>query len=282
MLTGIRMQRGELLRFVPLWLFLVLYVFHRPSAAQSETSAVPDANPGRPTVSTPATLPPVGYLQFENGMLLAENSREFSNRFGVSQVIKLAVDSRVELFLESEPLAISQSEHNTTIHEGEVFAGVQGVLLSGAGSGPTVSVSYSRRLHESVAPELDVGTFRQSGSILLSDDLHGFHVDTNGIITEQVQGEVRRAQFGQTLSISHPLGAFTISAELWRFSQPFEHGNAVGNLWAFSYPVRKNLVLDVGINHGLTRTSTKWEALAGFTYVLPHRLWSAHRGGHSR
>jgi hypothetical protein len=62
-------------------------------------------------------------------MLLAENSGEFSNLFGVSQVIKLAVDSRVELFLESEPLAISQSEHQTTIHEGEVFAGVQGVFL---------------------------------------------------------------------------------------------------------------------------------------------------------
>jgi hypothetical protein len=150
MLTGIRMQRGELLRFVPLWLFLVLHVFHRLSVAQSETSAVPDANPGRPTVSTPPTLPPVGYLQFENGMLLAENLGEFSNLFGVSQVIK------------------------------------------------------------------------------------------------------------------------------------FEHGNAVWNLWAVSYSVHKNLVLDVGVNHGLTRTSTQWEAFAGFTYVLSHRVWGAHRGGHSR
>jgi hypothetical protein len=31
----------------------------------------PDANPARPTVSTPATLTPVGYLQFENGVLYA-------------------------------------------------------------------------------------------------------------------------------------------------------------------------------------------------------------------
>jgi hypothetical protein len=267
------------LKFVPLWLLLVFCVCHQSSAAQSGSSAVPDANPGRPTVSSPATLPPVGYLQFENGTLFAENSREFSNRFGVSEVIKLAVHPRLELFLQSEPLAISQSGNQTAVHEGEVFAGVQGVLLSGTGSRPTVSVSYVRRLHESVAPELDVGTFRQSGSILLSDDLHGFHIDTNGIVTEQVQDGVRRAQFGQTLSISHPLGAFTISGELWHFSQPFERGNAVGNLWAISYPVRKNLVIDGGFDHGLTKTSTQWEVFVGFTYVLPHRLWSAHRGG---
>lgn len=256
----------------------MLYAFHQFSAAQSGTSAVPEANPGRPTVSTPATLPPVGYLQFENGTLFAQHSTEFSNRFGVEQVTKLAVHPRLELFLESEPLAISQSEDQTGVHEGEVFAGVQGVLLSGAGSRPTVSVSYIRRLHESPAPELDIGTFRQSGAILVSDDLRGFHIDTNEIIAEQVQGGTRRAQFGQTLSVSHPLGRFTLSGELWHFSQPFEHGNAVGNLWAISYPVRKNLVVDGGFNHGLTQTSTQWEVFLGFTYILPHRLWRAHRG----
>jgi hypothetical protein len=51
-------------------------------------------------------------------------------------------------------------------------------------------------------------------------------------------------------------------------------GNAVGNLWAVSYPTRKNLAFDTGCNHGLTGTSTRWEAFAGFTYLLlPHRLW---------
>jgi len=54
----------------------------------------------------------------------------------------------------------------------------------------------------------------------------------NGIATEQTQGVVSRAQFGQTLSISHPLRKLTISGEIWHFSQPFEHSNALGNLWA--------------------------------------------------
>ena len=114
----------------------------------------------------------------------------------VSQVTKLAVHPRLELLLESEPLAISQSEDQTAVHEGEVFAGVQSVLFSGTASRPTVSVSYIRRVHVSVAPELDIGSFRQSGLFLLSDDIHGFHVDMNGIVAEQAQDGVRRAQFG--------------------------------------------------------------------------------------
>jgi hypothetical protein len=48
---------------------------------QSSVADVPAANPGRPTVSTPATLTPVGYLQFETGGLYAQISPEFTTRF---------------------------------------------------------------------------------------------------------------------------------------------------------------------------------------------------------
>jgi hypothetical protein len=266
------------LKIVPICLYCMLSAFAQLSQAQSGTPSVPEANPGRPTVSTPATLTPVGYLQFENGTLFAEDSTEFSKRIGIGQVTKLSVLPRLELFLQSEPLAISQAKDRTAVHEGEVFAGVQTELFVADESRPTVSVSYVRRVHTSVAPELDVGTFRQSASILLSEDLHGFHFDTNGILAEQVQGDVRRAQFGQTLSISHSLGKFTISGEVWHFSQPFEKGNTVGNLWAVSRVLRKNLVVDAGFNRGLTKTSTRWEVFVGFTYLLPHRLWMVRPG----
>lgn len=265
------------MKFSPVWLLTILSVAARVSSAQTGTTSVPDANPGRPTVSTPATLTPVGYLQFENGALSAEHSTEFSRRLGIGQVTKLSVHPRLELFLQSEPLAISRTKGRTEVHEGEVFAGAQGVLFSGADSQPTIAVSYIRRVHSSVAPELDIGTFRQSTSILLSGNALGFHIDTNGIFAEQNQGQVRRGQFGQTLSISHALGKLTISGEIWHFSQPLQHGNAVGNLWAVSYSLRNNLVLDGGFNRGLTNSSTRWEVFVGFTYLLPHRLWTDHR-----
>ncbi len=130
----------------------MLSAFAQLSRAQSGTPSVPEANPGRPTVSTPATLTPVGYLQFENGALFAEDSAEFSKRIGIEQVTKLSVLPRLELFLQSEPLAISLSRDQTVVREGEVFVGVQSVLFVGDQSRPTVSISYVRRVHRSVAP----------------------------------------------------------------------------------------------------------------------------------
>src|ERR1700750_1458266 len=68
--------------------------------AQADES--PSANPGRPTISTPATLTPVGYLQFETGVLVAEHSGEFANRTGINEVIKFAPVKRLQFLVNSE------------------------------------------------------------------------------------------------------------------------------------------------------------------------------------
>ena len=127
---------------------VILSISAQLGRAQSGTPPVPEANPGRRTVSTPATLTAVGYLQFENGVFFAQYSTEFSKRLGVSQVTKLSVLPRLQLFLQREPLAISQSKNQMAIHEGEVFVGMQGVLFAGTESWPTVSISYVRISHE--------------------------------------------------------------------------------------------------------------------------------------
>ena len=248
--------------------------------AQSTVPETPEANPARPTVSTPATLTPVGYLQFENGGLYAANSSEFRTQLGVNQVTKLTVAPRLQLLAVSEPFTQTNGAagnvHSETL-PGDVLAGLQAVVLPGEGYKPTVSLSYIRVLYSGPAPNIDIGSFRQSAIFLLSKDLGGFHIDTNGIFSEQTDGRIRRGQFGQTLSVSHPFGPFTVAGELWHFTQPLTAGNAVGSLWALSYAVRKNLVVDAGFDRGLTSTSTQWEGFAGFTYLLPFRLWRSHK-----
>jgi hypothetical protein len=236
----------------------------------------PEANPARPTVATPATLPPVGYLQFETGVLYAEDSLDFSGRTSLVQVTKIAVHPRLEFFVTSEPVVYSGSNGARETDAGDVLPGVQGVLLSGKGPKPTIAVSYVHHLFHGTAPDLDMGTPENGVLLLGSMDLHGFHFDINGMFNELIEEKVRRAQWGHTVSISHPLPKkFTLAGELWRFTQPFQRGNAVGNLWALSYQAKSTLVFDAGFNHGLTSTSTQWEVFAGFTYLLPHRLWKS-------
>ena len=252
--------------FVLLGTFLSLSTIH--------AQELPAANPGRPTVSTPATLTPVGYLQFENGALYANGSQEFSNQFSVNQVTKLTVTSRLQLLTSWQPFAYSNADFDHSTQSGDLLLGAQVVVFPGEKLKPTIALSYFHRTYSGTAPDTDIGSNSQNALLLLSNDMFGFHIDNNYFVTEQSDGTVRRAQFGQTLSVSHPLtGKFGLGCELWHFSQPLTGGSAVGLLISPNYTVRPNLVIDTGFQRGLTSTSTHWEAFAGFTYVLPHRLW---------
>jgi hypothetical protein len=264
------------LAFLATWLLVAAAL--TASAQQSSQTppdlvAVPQANPGRPTVATPATLTPVGYLQFETGILAGWHSPGVVSQTSVNEVIKYAVSSRIQLLVSTEPYAHSNAPGQPTNAPGDVDLGVQGVVHQGEGANPTVALSYFGRAYEGSSPDLDIGSFSNSALILASADVKGFHYDANFIADEVVDNDVRRAQLGQTISISHDLGKnFGLTFEIWHFSQPFLNGNAVGNLWAVNYNVRKNVVLDCGFDHGLTSTSAQWEAFAGFTYLLPHKL----------
>src|SRR6266851_9290609 len=99
--------------------------------AQAAPDDVPEANPARPTVATPATLTPVGYLQFENGTLYATGAQDFSSRFAINQVTKLAVHPRLQFVVQSEPFVHSGLGADKQINPGDVLAGFQAVLLPG-------------------------------------------------------------------------------------------------------------------------------------------------------
>jgi len=272
------MIRG--LSLLPLALFLAVALVaaaqqQEPSinAAGSTAADDPVANPGRPTVSTPATLTPVGYFQFETGVLAAWNSPELSSQESLNEVIKFSVSRWIQLLAGSAPFVHSSAEGQPANGTGDVALGIQGIVHHGEGAQPTIALGYFGRVYNGGTPDLDTGSFRNSVLVLVSADVKGFHYDTNFFFDEVVNGAVRRAQFGQTLSVSHSLGKkFGISGEIWHFTQPFLRSNTVGNLWALNYNMRKNLVLDGGFNRGLTSTSTRWAAFAGFTYLVPHRV----------
>src|SRR5215510_6664652 len=115
--------------------------------AQTTTNDVPEANPARPTVATPATLTPVGYLQFENGVIYATGAPDFSSRFGINQVTKLTVHPRLQFLVASEPIVHSGFDGQKQFNPGDIFAGFQAVLLPGHEKRPTVSISLIEHVY---------------------------------------------------------------------------------------------------------------------------------------
>jgi len=250
---------------------------------EANPPGIPASNPGRPTVATPATLTPVGYLQFETGVLTAQHSPELVSQTSFNEVIKYSVSRWIELLAAAQPYAHTNPANPPANAPGGLALGIQAVVHHGEGANPTIALSYFGMVYAGNAPDLDIGSFENAALLMASADVRGFHYDANFFLDEVVDGAVRRAQLGQALSVSHSLGGkFGLSGEIWHFTQPFLRGNAVGNLWALNFNARKNLVLDCGFNHGLTSTSTQWAAFAGFTYLLPHKsplTWPGNRGG---
>ena len=302
-------------------LIALSFVLYFAAAIPAQT---PAANPGRPTVTNPATLPPVGYLQFEQGYLGSIASPETASQYGINQVTKIAVGSHLLLQAQTQPFAASRavsdqsSENSSSLASGDILLGAQAVLfLPQAASAedsansanskdastpaplkitkPTISLGYLGRVHAGSTPDIDQGGYANSLVLLVSGDIGAFHYDSNYIANEQTDDEplaesaaartVRRAQLAETLSVNHPLftPSLQLSVELYHFTQPFVFHDDAGHsvhrahlvdcLFALSYSLRPNLVLDGGFSHGFTSTSTRWQSFAGFTYLLPHRLW---------
>ena len=264
------------------------------NASASGQNPPPPANPARPTFTNPADLPPVGYLQFEQGLVQAGSSPGLDRQFSVNQVTKIAVHPRLMLGFVSQPFVYTTASPDSSRDTGDLDVAVQGMVHAKHGAVPTVALGYQNVVRSGSAANLDIGSLTRSAILLISGDVGATHYDTNYIVSEQTlpapsAPTLRRAQFGQTDSASHPLfaartgGRLGLSGELWHFTpplpttdrhnRPVPRANAVGALAAVSYNVRPNLVLDTAIDRGLTSTSTSWQYLAGFTYLLPHRLW---------
>jgi len=317
---GFRKQRKVRKKYAahPQRTFIALYLaFCFAPAIPAQT---PAANPARPTVTNPATLPPVGYLQFEQGYLGSIASPETRSQYGINQTAKLTVAPRLMIEIQSQPFAVGTSNDSpqSTRDAGDVLFGAQAVLYNPPpepdtssrpdvhrhahirSAVPTVAFAYLNRVHSGTAPDIDLGSQSRTAVFLFSGHAPGIdvHYDTNLIASEQdgelpVPGSttaihtVRRAQFGETFSIDRALfdPNLQFSLEVYHLSQPLVHSSADGQsvaranlvdgLFALSYQLRPNLVFDGGFAHGFTSTSTRWQSFAGFTYLLPHRLWPA-------
>src|SRR5450755_2645229 len=144
--------------FLGLALDLAAQQQERPENPSAGTAAdIPEANPGRPTVSTPATLTPVGYFQFESGILAAWNSPGVSSQQNLNEVIKCSVSRWIELLVAAEPYAHSHASDGPTNGSGDVDLGIQAIVHQGEGANPTIALSYFGRAYNGDAPDLDIG-----------------------------------------------------------------------------------------------------------------------------
>jgi len=230
------------------------------STSKPDDTQLPEANPARPTVTNPAHIPPVGYLQFEQGFLFATSSPAgVAHQLSLVQTSRLSVHPRLMVQTLSQPFAQTRlldptGPPTSTRDPGDLLLGIQGLVVLESGLRPTVALGYNRRLRSGSAPDIDIGSYAQSANLLISGDVGQFHYDSNfGVSEQQTQQtlqqtgtpaaaqppapltyNLRRAQGNQSISVTHDLlpGRFRnqleLTGELWHVTQPLVTATRAG------------------------------------------------------
>jgi hypothetical protein len=110
-------------------------------------------------------------------------------------------------------------------------------------------------------------------TLIFSKDAGPYHVDVNlleawiGLSSDAGGGRARQA--AGTVSITRSLNDhWSITGELYGLQATPATDRIVSNLWAVAYKVSKRLVVDAGLDIGLSHGAPRYSLMAGFTVGL--------------
>jgi len=260
-----------------LWFFLLPL----PPLLRAEDPSF-EVNPNRPTFATPALTTQPGVAELEGG--LAHSAfKDGSKAFQTPTLIKLGLAKDFELRLgangflrQTDPTGESVSGWS----DGAI--GVQWCYVHDGLFGMDQAVQILHKFPTaSVAKGLGSGRADDVVMLLFRRDIGVHHLDVNVLETwlgqkpEDDGGHVRQA--AGTVSITHGFGEkWSVTGELYALSSTPLNPRIVSNLWALDYKVSPRMVLDCGVDFGLTRGAQRYSLVAGLTVGLARfpRPWA--------
>ena len=239
-------------------------------AADAETR--PDAVPYRPTVSTPAALSAPLWLEAEFGGLYLRNRPDDDpvRRSSVPYSLKLAFTEDWGVRINGEAVAratATDGTHETGFGDTALIVKRRFAIDASSAFGLEAGAAFPTARHG-----LSTGSGKTDASVngIYSADLGAWHTDLNLLnmrFGARQEGQSRLQTLGAA-SLSHPLDdRWTAAAELSGTRQRGASGTAQV-LGALGWAVRRDVVLDIGVAHGLNRATPTWQAFMGATVVV--------------
>lgn len=231
------------------------------------------ANPNRPTVADPADITQYGVLELEYGYDHANTS------FGAREndlggLLKFAVLCNLELRWDTADLLNMNSGGISETGTGDNWLGFQYRFHRQSGRVPSLAFGYALKFPSaSVAKGFGTGRYDHQLEFLASKDLLGVHFDFNASLLvlgrQGASGHDHNAEFN--LAFSHPVyKKLSFTGEFYGDTSPNPAVPAFASgLWALTCAVTPRLVIDAGMDHGLTSGApNKQRYFVGFTYSI--------------
>jgi hypothetical protein len=236
-----------------------------PAAADTPPIQV---NPNRPTFATPALTTQSGVFELEFG--LAHSVLDEGGASSSPFLLKLGLSQRLELRIGGNGLLrVTAPGEPATIGYGDTTVGAQWIYWPKGPLGVDEAVQVTVKL-----PTADSAAGLGSGKadillmLLLSRDFGAYHADVNFLTTwlGRPARQSRETQPAGTLSVSRALGEhWSVTGELYSLAKTSQADTVVSNLWAVGYKVSPRLVLDGGVDVGLSHAAPKVSFFAGLT-----------------
>lgn len=256
----------SILRSLPPVVLAALAAAHGVVHAQDADAVTPY----RPSVSSPAQLPAAGQLELELGGL--STRLDDDHRASLPYTFKLAFSEKWGVLVSGEALVSERVGNSprerglgdTTVVLKRAFA-VDNATAFGLEVGAKVPTAHTG---------LGSGKADYDVNGIYSQDMASVHMDLNLNLTRlgAVDPGEGRMQTGSSASFSVPLNEHWGATGELSGTHRARAGNTAQVLLATSYSPSKQLVIDVGVAHGLNRASPDWAIFSGFVMPLA-RLW---------
>jgi hypothetical protein len=230
------------------------------------------ANANRPTVADPADITQYGVLELEYGW---DRTKPIANttQSGLSGLLKFGVLCDVEIRWNTATALWVTDANGRLTGAGDNWIGPQYRFYKQTSRVPSMAVSYQVKIPTASATKgLGSGRADHAFTFLASKDIRGVHFDYNisaFLIRPQSGGTFERNML-MTLAFSHPLKrGFGFTGEFYGVTElnPAQP-SFTSMLWALTFSPSSRLVLDGGLEVGLSRFAPEHHVFAGFTYSI--------------
>ncbi len=230
------------------------------------------ANPNRPTVADPADITQYGVIELEYGWdrtSLGAGAR-VDDLVGL---LKFGLLCDIELRWSTTSVLIENQQAGGQTGIGDNWFGPQIRFYRQTAHVPSLAFSYAVKVPSaSTMKGLGTGQMDHAFTFLASKDIHGVHFDFNA--TYFLNGRPTAAGFDSfeqyNLAFSRSIrGKLGFTGEFYGNTRlNAENPAFASTLWALTYNISPRLIIDGGIDEGLTHGAPQKRFFAGVTYAI--------------
>lgn len=241
-------------------------------AAAQEAPIV--VNPNRPTFATPALTTQLGVAEIEWG-LQQSLQRDANTAFSTPTLVKLGLAKDFELRVSTNGLLhLTRPGASSATGLADLALGAQWCFNHHGLFGTDWAVQLTHKLATASAQRgLGSGAADTTLGLFLSRDFGPNHVDINflhtwlGLPGANAGGSTH--QPAGTVSVSHKLSdTWSFGGEVYGIGGTALNGRVVSNLWYVAYQPSSRLVLDGGVDVGLSHGAQRYSIFSGLTWGI--------------